>query len=199
MVLDLPKLPAGQPIADANGMPTMAFTVYWQQIIDAIEAHEVAQDQILADLQRTQADLAAAITSINIGLSFTIPSLVVSAVDDGGGTADITIAAHTRRYGDGTGLLVAGGSFLNKNLNTEYGIYYTDLTMANTTPIYKITTNLALAQNNYADGRHFVATIKTPAAGQPASSGGTVPPGTGGGTASGGAYTGGSGGGGVLV
>lgn len=198
MAFDLPRLPM-------VGLTDEAFQIYWQKVVEAIEAQETSQDQLIADLTAAQADIAAAQAEladanvrIKIGLSYTDPSLVVSAVDDGAGNSDITIIAHRRYYGDGSFLDVSGGALNNRNLNTDYGIYYVDATLADTTPTYQSTTALQQAQNNYSDGRHFVAIIHTPAAAGAPTSGGTTPPGSGGGTVSGGSYTGGSGGGGVI-
>jgi hypothetical protein len=188
--LKLPRLGATQP-------DWGQFQVWWEQVAKAIETQEVTQDQLITDLGTTQTELESAVLRLNIGLSYTAPSLVVSAADVGTDVT-ITIAAHTRIYADGTQLAVGGGSFTGKAFTTDYGIFYDDPTLSDTTPTYQITTSLAQAQNNYANGRHFVATIKTPADGAAGTSGGTTPPGSGGGTASGGGYTGGSGGGGAI-
>lgn len=197
MTFALPHLPPTQPTWEQ-------WQIWWQLVIEAIQGQEAAQDQILTDLAAAQADIIATQTQLtetvrhlNIGLSYTAPSLVVSAVD-AGTDATVTVANHTRIYGDGSQVAVTGGAFTGKAYSTTYAIYYDDPTLSDTTPTLVITTNIAEAQNNYADGRHFVATIATPAAAGAPTSGGTTPPGTGGGTGSGGGYTGGSGGGGVI-
>jgi hypothetical protein len=53
MAFDLPRLPIG-------GFSQGEFQIWWQQVVEAIEAQESAQDQVIADLATTQADLATA-------------------------------------------------------------------------------------------------------------------------------------------
>jgi uncharacterized membrane protein YgcG len=193
MAFDLPRLPAGGFSATSPDQQQ----IWWQQVVEAIEGHEAAQDDLIQQVSDQQTELTAAVLRLNIGLGYTAPSLVATATD-AGTDATITIAAHTRIYADGTQLAVGGTVFTALAYATNYGVYYDDPTLGDTTPPYQTTTNLAEAQNNYTNGRHFVATIKTPASGGTATSGGTTPPGSGGGTASGGGYTGGSGGGGAI-
>jgi hypothetical protein len=159
----------------------------WQRHCEALEtANADLQAQITAiataQAAATAAAAAAAVVARNdkISGSATDPSVVVSA-SDAGASATITIAAHTRRYGDGTTLAVAGGSLTGKAYSTQYAVYYDDTTTANTTPTYVATTTLKDAQPNAVAGRHYVDQITTPAAAAPPTGGGGYrPPGGGG-------------------
>lgn len=198
MSLSIPPLPPFQP-----NWPD--FQVWWQLAKQAIEtevgaaeaAAQAASDAATANAaaiaalsaasaaQTTAntADTKADTVTINdkITASWTVPAGVVSAVD-AGSSVTITVAAHTRVYGDGSQVSVTGHTFTGKAYSTDYGIYYDDLTASDTTPPYQITTNLTRAQNSYAAGRHRVAVVTTPAAGSPPTTGGSTPPGGGGDT-----------------
>ncbi len=113
-----------------------------------------------------------------LSASWTSPGSVLSA-SDAGSNATITIAAHVRKYGDGTQLSVAGGSLTGKSYSTVYYVYYTDATLADTTPTYTATTDPNVAAYNTATGRHYVGAVTTPAAGAAGTTGGTTPPGGG--------------------
>jgi hypothetical protein len=124
------------------------------------------------------ADAAAAITKRNdkISASATSPSNILTA-SDAGTDATITIASHTRLYGDATSLSVTGGSITGLAYSTIYGVYYDDTTTANTTPTYHATTTLKNAMANFAAGRHYCGQVTTPASGGGSTSGsGAQPP-----------------------
>lgn len=111
--------------------------------------------------------------------SHTEPSIVLSAADVGT-TVTITIAAHTRRYGDETGLAVAGGTVTLLSFSTPYAVYYDDVGRSNPAPTYHATSTVKQGANNYVPGRHFVGELTTPADGAGATTGGTYPAGGGG-------------------
>lgn len=192
-MLELPRLTPGLKFTNPDGTTTLEAAVYWQQLLEAIEAHENTQDQLIADIlaAQTAADAAQAAADtaqagadeaalkLKIVGSATSPSVVLSATD-AGADATITIAAHTRVYGDGTTLAVAGGALTGLAYTTTYWIYYDDPTTADMTPTYIATTNAPTSQPNYVTGRHFVAKVTTPASGGGGTSGGGGPPGGGG-------------------
>lgn len=145
-------------------------------------AAAAAADAAAADAAAAaaQADADEVIKNDKISASATEPSVVISAADVGS-DCTITIAAHTRRYGDGTTLAVSGGSITGLAFSTTYAVYYDDPTTADTTPTYVATTTLKNAQPNSASGRHYVDQVTTPADGGGSSSGGGyLPPGGGG-------------------
>jgi len=189
MSFNPPPLPPTQP-------PWPQFQVWWQQVVESLKgelgALETAEEalaaavaaQAAADTAQTAA--ATAQTSADtvkrddkITASSIIPADVLDATD-AGSSASITVAAHTRLYGDGSTLNVSGHTFTGLAYSTDYGIYYDDTTTSDTTPTYQTTTNLTRALNNYVAGRHLVGIISTPAAGGSDTSGGVQPPATGG-------------------
>lgn len=165
MSLDLPRFERGTRLVDENGLPTMAFHIWWQTVVNQIEAQEAEQDAIIARIRR-----------IN---SHTSPTSIFTATENGV-TATIVIAAHTRIYGDGTTQAVAGTTLSGLLVNTAYGIYYDDTPMNNPSPVYNAVTTIADAQATKADGRHFCGVIRTPPAGsgQTRTGGGMYPPGS---------------------
>lgn len=179
---------------NATNSKGIAFQKLWQKNCELTEAQLADLSGLVADLAAAVADIATAqaaadaaqavadavALSDKISASATDPSVVVTAADVGT-DATITIAAHTRRYGDGTTLAVSGGSLTGKAFSTLYAIYYDDPTTADTTPTYVATTTLKDAQPNAASGRHYVDQITTPADGGPGTGGGGYqPPGGGG-------------------
>lgn len=193
MTLQLPPLSSTQP-------DWGSFQVWWQQVADAINTQETRQDQIDTDLQQVVSDLADAVADITAAMaaataaqtaantakrndkitaSYTVPAEVITATD-AGTDVTITVAAHTRIYGDGTQLAVSGTTITGKAFSTLYGIYYDDASTSDTTPTYLSTTNPTVAQNMYVAGRHRVGVVETPADGGAPEVGGGTPPGGGG-------------------
>ncbi len=197
MTLKLPPLPPTQP-------QWHQFQVWWQQVKTALEGQEAGQDALLAQIVAAQAaaaaaaaaaataqtaattaqttattaQAAAAATALNdrITSSYPDPTTVLTAADVGP-TATITIANHTRRYGDGTTVAVIGAALTGKTFSTTYYVYYDDATTSVTTPSFQATTNVLIAQSSYIVGRHWVGKIITPADGAAAttSTGGSIP------------------------
>lgn len=122
----------------------------------------------LFDLQRNTA----------IASSYTVPGLVVTAAD-AGTSITVTVAAHSRRYGDGTAAGLTVGTVTGLAYSTLYTVYYDDPTRSISNPTYVATINLKAGQNNYLSGRHLVGTVQTPAAAGAAVLGGIVPSGSG--------------------
>lgn len=99
---------------------------------------------------------------------------------DAGATATISVARHDWDYvKEATDLTREAGSITGLAFATEYYVYFDDATLADATPTYIATTDLANAQNSTADpDRHALGKITTPADGAGDTSG-SVPPGYG--------------------
>ncbi|HYI43205.1 MAG TPA: hypothetical protein VD768_06250 [Sphingomicrobium sp.] len=121
----------------------------------------------------------------NIGDSYTIPSVVLSASDNGDDTATIYVLPHTRKYPDGLSRAIAAGNIVVPNIDPdarEYGIYYTDADRDGiddaAPPPYVATLDIAAAQIGAEYGRHSLGSIHIPGPGDPdVDGGGYYPPG----------------------
>jgi hypothetical protein len=148
-------------------------------IQDALDAALQAQ----ADAADAASDAAAAQTEAEtvkrddaISASTTSPGTILSAADVGS-NATITIAAHTRKYGDGTSVSVNGGSISGRAFSTTYYVYYTQTSRAGGAVSYQSTTDPNTALTTAAAGRHYCGKVTTPADGGGSTSGGFTPPG----------------------
>ena len=84
----------------------------------------------------------------------------------------ITIAAHTRHYGDGTTVEVDGGTLTGASASKQYFIYYDDEFRAGGAVTYQKT---FVAADAVQDGnRHTVGTIGTSSDGTATGGGGTT-------------------------
>jgi hypothetical protein len=137
-----------------------------------------AWNRLCVELERQLDDIRATQRRDAISASWTSPSGLLTAAD-AGADASITVADHRRFWGDEENHAITGTTFTGLAFETTYGIYYDDEARTQTAPDYQITTNLEIAQNNYAAGRILVGTVATPANGDPPVSGGTSPPGSG--------------------
>ncbi len=203
----LPRLPMGEAIIDPQtGRPTQKFQQWWQSFAQTIETQEGTQDDLLAAVVAAQAaaddaqtaadtaqaaavvaDTAADAAQTSADGANSVAALTASGVTpnpitatDAGADVTITIAAHTRVYGDGDTLAIAGPSNLTgRAYSTTYFVYYDDPTRADTTPSYQTTTSEATAAQT--GDRHLVGSVLTPAAAAPPTDGDYVrPPGVGG-------------------
>lgn len=119
-----------------------------------------------------------------IDASWTEPSAVLTS--SGGLTSTSTfstvyVSSHVRRYPDNTTVTLPSTHIPGLTFALEYAFYYTDPTRASTTPAIAASTNLAIAANNYAAGRHFLGNLTMPSSAAAAGgSGGTFPSGGGG-------------------
>lgn len=143
MAFELPRLPQTSP-------SHAELQVWWQQVVEAIEAQEALQDETIARIKRMT--------------SHTEPTTILTATEDGA-TSTITVADHIRVYGDATTLPVSGGSEDGLACDTLHAVYYDDTTLANEEPTYVFTTYLPTAMAAKGDGRHFCGVILTPVAG----------------------------------
>lgn len=163
MTFRLPRLPGKAP--STIGSIWASLQLWWQRVVEQIEAQETKQDDTINRIRRL--------------LSHTDPTTILSAVDNGA-TCTITVLDHTRIYADGTTLSIIGAAGVTGLASdTWYACYYDDPTLADTTPSFNFTTDIALAQAVVANGRHFCGLIKTPvaASGQTIESGGVYPAG----------------------
>lgn len=203
MALNLPPFPRNVRLIDPNtGFPTVEFVRFMQARDRATEAHEAYQDSII-DLQaatvaaQDAADTANAAAATATTAASTAQStadaiaaennLVNSYVDgtppiltatDAGASATITIANHTRVYGDSSTLAITGASLTGKSYSTTYFVYYVDATRVDTTPSFLTTTDGTVAAQT--GDTHLVGAVTTPAAAAPDTSGDYVaPPGLG--------------------
>lgn len=169
---------------EPSGFPTPKMVLDWQNTMDAIEAalagltNQVGDiEAILAQIQAAN-DLAlaanqtanAASNSLTITNSYTNPVSVLTANSDG----VITIAAHTRVYGDGKSVPVNGGSISGFGQGQYVSVYYDDAARQGGAVVYHGSTS-PVAQ---AGSTHSVGQITIPYAGQtPNTGGGVSPPG----------------------
>ncbi len=177
---------------DEEGRPTREYQVLFDQLVQSIASELGAQAAAIAAQAAAQDAQDAADTAIAAAASATsdaataqsaaegansVASLTNSGVTpnpltatDAGADATITVAAHTRIYGDGSTLAIAGPvSLTGRAYSTLYYVYYDDPTRSDTTPTYQ------------TGDRHLVGSITTPAAAAPPEVGDYVgPPGVGG-------------------
>jgi len=169
--LQLPPLPPTEP-------PWSAFQVWWQEVKEAIEKNDQAQTDILDTLQDAVSGSSSIPGRFAILGSYTIPTMILTATETGGGMT-VYVIAHVRRYGDTNEIAIAAGSIPGLAFSTTYGIYYDDEGRTNSAPGFAATTNLEEAQHNYAAGRHYCGTITTPAPSSASTFGGAPPAGSG--------------------
>ena len=193
--LKLASLQIGRALSDADGKPTKEFVRYFNDMINNIEsaANNLAtqQNDIITALNNagiaiTTANNAATTANTTkreaaLVQSYVDPGAILSAIISPADSTKtkITIAAHTRKYGDGTSVSVAGASIDLLAVESYYYIYYDDTTRAGGTVSYQASLNYLNAAQ--MGNRHSVGGILTPAlGGSGTNGGGTRPPGTGG-------------------
>lgn len=185
----LARLYNNRPIVDSNGYPLRQLQRNWQSSMEAIEAvinaltTQVNDNTALLAQIKAALDLAAAANTtanttanaIGIANSYTSPVNTLTASSDG----SITIAAHSRVYGDGTTVAVDAGSISGFTNGAYVTVYYVDAGRSGGAVTYVGTTN-AVAQTG---DTHIVGQATIPTAGEPPVSGGgptapgyTLPP-----------------------
>lgn len=140
--------------------------------VDAIQSAFAAA----AEAQRIAGLATEAATSVQnevkLTASYTSPQNALSA--DSGGT--VTIASHTRVYGDGSTVSITGGTLSGFAIGQVVGVYYNDPTYSLTAPTFLADTGGGEAVQT--NGRHVIGFVTVPGAGQPPSGGtGPTPPG----------------------
>lgn len=185
--VDTAKLLAGRAIVDEEGRPHPDFIRTMNDNIAKLAAANNQTAELVAQiaLALEQAGIAietaeATAARVSIANSYTSPGAILSAAAVDGTDCTITIADHTRKYGDGTSVEVTGSTITGLAGETTYYLYYDDPEFAGGAVTYLYSTNyLDAAQEN---GRHSCGDITTPAltATEPSYGGGPRPAGTGG-------------------
>lgn len=177
----LDTLFAGEAIVDTQGRPTRRFQQIWQNTIGAFKDLLTSQGLSITELQRiysgintAQSTAASAVqtanatqASISLANSYVSPVGVLTASSDG----TVTIAAHTRVYGDGTSVNVNGGTVTATGSFAT--VFYIDGAREGGAVVYQVTSS-AVAQEGSV---HVVGQVAIPLAGEPdvAGSGPTAP------------------------
>lgn len=162
----------------AKGFNSVEYQLRWQRLCEAIEAainaistqvndntvllSRIAAAQALAQTANdntTQVDQRTSLES-----SYTDPPKILTANASG----VVTIAAHTRRYTNGTFAIIDAGSVSGLASGTTYWIYYSDAARAGGSVTFTATTNPIAQGGNI----HVVGRITIPAAGEPDTDGG---------------------------
>ena len=188
----IPTLTQAQPIVDTERKATNEFLRTLNGILGQI-GYALNQILVLPIIQQAIADLgdateaalaaAAAANAAAAGAadnaaanareqalqsSYIDPNSVLTATPD-----TITIAAHTRRYSDGTSVAVSGGSIAATAPDDVDYIYYDDPTRAGGAVTYQVSTTQPIQTGN----RHVVEAILIPPTGTAEGGGGPRPPG----------------------
>ena len=172
------RFAVARSIVNTAGQPTMEFNDSINKVVSQIEKTVQSLSDQVDDQSLTLTMLLATQRQAAIHGSYTVPGLACTA-SDAGSNVTVTVAAHSRRYGDETSLSISTGTITGLTYSTAYAVYYDDKTRKLNNPTFIATTNLSIAQNNYIEGRHLVGTFTTPAALGVATKGGVVPPGSG--------------------
>lgn len=186
---NVPPLPGNIAIVDPKtGNPSTAFMRYFNDTVasavnalaQTANAQSAADAAILAAAAAnaaadTATGAAGAVTASSALASSSTTGLAITATD-AGTSVTVAISAHTRVYGDGTSVAVAGGSITGLSYSTSYWLVYTDPTRAGGAVTYAAATTVQ--GNGVPAGQHFVGSVATPAAAAPPSTGNPVlPPG----------------------
>lgn len=180
----LPRLPLSVALVEAGRTASTTFQRWWQTVCERLEAQETKQDATLEQISAALGLIDAAQASANAAaasaataqaavddlgsnsaliLGHVVPTSILTATD-AGASATITIAGHTRVYGDNTSVAVTGGSITGLAYSSSYAVYYDDLTRAGGAVTYHATTTQTDAAADISIGRHFVGLVQTPAA-----------------------------------
>lgn len=174
----LARLQRQQAYFDRDGHPTAQMQLHWQRAMERIEQRFTSIEGVLAQIQAAQRDAAAAMQTaltvtakVDLANSYTDPvSGVLTASSDG----VITIAGHSRVYGDGTTKAVAGGTLSGYLPGQFIRVYYVDAARAGGSVSYQATTGEIVQSGD----THVVGGVTIPAVGAANATGaGTVPPG----------------------
>lgn len=185
---NLPFLPSNAALVDAQGRPTPAFSVWWQQNRDAITKTLnaiLAIPEIQQALGSTQAAAAIALAAAATANSAAVAaqgatdanaretSLQNSYIDpDSVLTATptvITVAAHTRYYGDGSFAAVNAGTVASTGTGDTDYVSYSDPSRTGGSVAFVVST----ASPTQTGDTHVVGAVLIPASGS--SNGGSGP------------------------
>jgi len=142
---------------------------------DATAAAQAAADAASAAAEAANAAAAGAASNAAANAreaalqsSYIDPNSVLTATPD-----TITIAAHTRRYSDGTSVAVSGGTIAATAPDDVDYIYYDDPTRAGGSVTFQVSTTQPIQTGD----RHVVEAILIPPTGTAEGGGGPRPPG----------------------
>lgn len=140
----------------------------------AVANAAAAAAQMAAETAQIAADNAASSSSGNaeaqsLAISGIMPRVVLSA--NAAGT--ITVASHTRYYGDGTSVPVSGGTITGQSVGDTVYVYYEDPMRTGGAVAYQPDT----AFQTQSGSRHNVGSVTIPATGSSPGEPGPTPPG----------------------
>jgi hypothetical protein len=192
----LPRLLSNTAIADNAGRPSAPFIVWWQTVVTQIEkavnaivtltgitddfATAITNAQNAANTANTAAATAnaaaataaaaaaAAAKESALNNSYISPDSVLTTT-----TTVITVAAHTRHYGDGTSVSVSGGTVAATGTGDLDYVYYSDPTRAGGTVTYICSTT----EPAQTGDTHVVGAATIPTSGTGVGGGGPKRPG----------------------
>lgn len=182
--LDLSRLGRLDRQILAQGFNGAEFQLRWQRLCEAVESsvnsintQVNSNTAIIAALQATNAvaqaandNAQSASDTISIANSYVSPFNAVTAANDG----TVSIAAHTRFYGDGSSVSVNAGSVSGFSSSDYVTVYYQDAAREGGAVSYFGTTSAVAQKGN----THVVGQVTIPAGGDPPSTGsGTSAPG----------------------
>ena len=193
--LRIPRFFAGQRIVKDDGAATNEFLRALNDTLanvqSAVNSIKKQTDDIEFSLQQAgiaittaeevRAELLAKSRADALKESWVDPNQVLSSdIDpDDAALRTITIADHTRRYGDGSSVEVTGASEAGLPAGALIFVYYDDQERTGGAVDYLFTTNEMDAVQGAGDSRHVVGYIVTPADGATdgTTGGGTTPSG----------------------
>lgn len=192
MALKLATFSLSNAITTEDGKPTTAFLTWINTTVRSIQAFVNDQAQLQADIVTSLEKAGIAITTAEeakqlaianakmnaLANSYVSPTDVLSSMLDGT-TATITIADHSRVYGDGSTVAVEGATLTGLALSTTFYVVYQDADHKGGTVTYTTTTDSLSA--GQSGNQHLVGSITTPTSGSttPSSGSTTAPPGVG--------------------
>jgi len=190
--IKLPRLPIGTPIVEDNNSASTTFAIWWNSVCDQLESsvNGVIDAQNAADAAQAAAVTAqaAAVTAQASATTATAAAATAQATAttaQGDTTANareqalvtsgisptsvltvssttISIAPHTRVYGDGTTVSVSGGSVstIGATGTIDY-VFYSDPSRAGGSVTYQCSTTPPVQGNDI----HVVGAVTVPSAG----------------------------------
>lgn len=186
--LKIKKMVASDVIVDGEGKPDATFLRGYNDNLDNLRRVVNALTEQVADITTALEMAGIAIETADalakrdaLTNSFVDPVLVLQAATSTTDPtkAQVTVAAHSRKYGDGTSIAVAGGLLDLLAFDTLYYVYYDDPARTGGTVSFLATSDVIVAAQT--GNRHLVGSVITPAlAGDPpVGGGGPRPPGSG--------------------
>ncbi|MEG8028990.1 hypothetical protein [Sphingomonas aerolata] len=200
MPLKLSTFSANQKITTPEGNATGPFLRWINDAVKSIQSSVNDIGQLVADIAFSLQQAGIAITTANeakaaaaaataaatdaaagaaaVGVlvnSYVVEANVISAaIDADTAAASISVSQHTRMYGDGTSVLVNGGTIMGLVAATQYYVSYLDPQHLGGAVSYEITTNPSEA--GQTGDRHLVGGYAMPSANGSGGGGGTTRP-----------------------